>query len=178
MQLLRVAVTWFYCTSGTICRLAGTAVSISGKTDFRNAFIRNSPPAIYWFYCDVTWCCREGLCSWLRVEADVVRFIARAVGRRLLKGEAMMQPHGSPGGIFWDKVALGRILSGQFGLPITVKRHLYGLIGKASYPDMQKIRIIGFFFENRLHWQFGCWHLHYVPVSKFSTTPDLKFWKP
>jgi len=24
----------------------------------------------------------------------------------------------------------------------------------ASHPDMQNIRIIGFFFENRLHWQF------------------------
>jgi len=36
----------------------------------------------------------------------------------------------------------------------TVKRHLFGLFGTASHPDMQKIRIIGFFFENRLHWQF------------------------
>jgi hypothetical protein len=35
-----------------------------------------------------------------------------------------------------------------------VELHLYGLIGTASHPDMQKIRIIGFFFENRLHWQF------------------------
>jgi hypothetical protein len=25
----------------------------------------------------------------------------------------------------------------------------------ASHPDMQKIHIIGYFFENRLHWQFG-----------------------
>jgi len=24
----------------------------------------------------------------------------------------------------------------------------------ANHPDMQKIRIIGFFFENMLHWQF------------------------
>ena len=29
--------------------------------------------------------------------------------------------------------------------------HLSGLIGMPSHPDMQKIRIIGFFFENRLH---------------------------
>jgi len=36
----------------------------------------------------------------------------------------------------------------------TVELHLSGLIGTASHPDMQKIRIIGFFFENRLHWQF------------------------
>ena len=32
--------------------------------------------------------------------------------------------------------------------------HLSGLIGTASYPDLQKIRIIRFFCENRLHWQF------------------------
>jgi hypothetical protein len=31
---------------------------------------------------------------------------------------------------------------------------LSGLIGTASHPDMQKIRIIRFFFENMLHWQF------------------------
>jgi hypothetical protein len=35
-----------------------------------------------------------------------------------------------------------------------VELHLSGLIGKAGLPDMQKIRIIRFFFENRLHWQF------------------------
>jgi hypothetical protein len=35
-----------------------------------------------------------------------------------------------------------------------VEFHLSELIGTASHPDMQKIRIIGFFFENRLHWQF------------------------
>jgi len=28
-----------------------------------------------------------------------------------------------------------------------------GLIGMANHPDMQKIRTIGFFYENRLHWQ-------------------------
>jgi len=38
--------------------------------------------------------------------------------------------------------------------PFTVELHLSGLIGMASHLDMQKIRIIGFFFENRLHWQF------------------------
>ena len=36
----------------------------------------------------------------------------------------------------------------------TVELHLSGLIGTASHPDMQKIHIVGFFFENRLHWQF------------------------
>jgi hypothetical protein len=32
--------------------------------------------------------------------------------------------------------------------------HLSELIGTASHPDMQKLQITGFFFENRLHWQF------------------------
>jgi hypothetical protein len=36
----------------------------------------------------------------------------------------------------------------------TVERHLSGLIGTANHPDVQKIRVIEFFFENRLHWQF------------------------
>jgi hypothetical protein len=36
----------------------------------------------------------------------------------------------------------------------TAELHLTGLIGTASHSDMQKIRIIGCFFENRLHWQF------------------------
>ena len=36
----------------------------------------------------------------------------------------------------------------------TVELHLSGLIGMMSHPDMQKIWIIGFLFENRLQWQF------------------------
>jgi len=36
----------------------------------------------------------------------------------------------------------------------TVEIHLSRLIGAVSHPVMQKIRIIGFSFENRLHWQF------------------------
>jgi hypothetical protein len=36
----------------------------------------------------------------------------------------------------------------------TVELHLFGLIGTVRHPDMQKIRIIGFFIEDRLHWQF------------------------
>jgi len=36
----------------------------------------------------------------------------------------------------------------------TLELHLSGLIGTASDPDTQKIRIIGFFSGNRLHWQF------------------------
>jgi len=36
----------------------------------------------------------------------------------------------------------------------TVEVHLFRLIGMVSHPDMQKIEITGFFFENMLHWQF------------------------
>jgi len=36
----------------------------------------------------------------------------------------------------------------------TVEFHLPGLIGTANYPDMQKIRITAFFFENGQHGQF------------------------
>jgi hypothetical protein len=41
---------------------------------------------------------------------------------------------------------------------LTVELHLSGLIGTAIHLDMQKIRIIGFIFENRLHGslKFGC----------------------
>jgi len=35
----------------------------------------------------------------------------------------------------------------------TVELQLSGLIARKSHPDMQKIRIIEFFFENRLHGQ-------------------------
>jgi len=53
--------------------------------------------------------------------------------------------------------------------------HLSGLIGTVSQPDIQKIRVTGFFFENRLHWQFetekissnGCSRLHiYLRTNK------------
>jgi len=35
---------------------------------------------------------------------------------------------------------------------IHIELHLSGLIGTARHADIQKIGIIGFFFENRLHW--------------------------
>ena len=35
-----------------------------------------------------------------------------------------------------------------------VELHLSGLIGTVSHPNMQKIRIIVLFFQNRLHWLF------------------------
>ena len=50
----------------------------------------------------------------------------------------------------------------------TVELHLSGLIGTASQPDKQKIRIIRFFLENRLHWQFEFRLLLFtdIPASK------------
>jgi len=36
-----------------------------------------------------------------------------------------------------------------------VELHLSELIGMAIHPNMQNIRIIEFFFEKRLHWQFN-----------------------
>jgi hypothetical protein len=41
----------------------------------------------------------------------------------------------------------------------TVELNISILIGAASIPDMQKIRIIRFFFENSLHWQSEVWLL-------------------
>jgi len=50
----------------------------------------------------------------------------------------------------------------------TLEFHLSGLIGTASDPDTQKIRIIGFFSEIGYidGLKFGCYCLHYVPASK------------
>jgi hypothetical protein len=45
----------------------------------------------------------------------------------------------------------------------TVEIHSSRLIGRASHPDIQKIQIIGFFFENMLHWQFEVWLLLFTP---------------
>jgi len=42
----------------------------------------------------------------------------------------------------------------HYGSTSPVELHLSGLIGTESHPDIQKIRIIGCFFENSLHWQF------------------------
>jgi hypothetical protein len=38
--------------------------------------------------------------------------------------------------------------------PYTGELNLSGLIGTSNHSDMQRIRMIGFFFENRPHWQF------------------------
>jgi len=36
----------------------------------------------------------------------------------------------------------------------TEELHIFGLNEMVNHLDMQKIQITGFFFENRLHWQF------------------------
>jgi len=46
------------------------------------------------------------------------------------------------------------IATAEAGGANTVELHLSGLTGTTSHPDLQKIRIIGFFFENRLHYHF------------------------
>ena len=51
---------------------------------------------------------------------------------------------------------------------IAVELRLPGLIGTASHPDVQKIRIIGSFLETGYigTLKFGCYYLQYVPASK------------
>jgi hypothetical protein len=46
----------------------------------------------------------------------------------------------------------------------TVELHLSGIIGTVSHPDTHKIRIIGFFFGNGLHWQFDVEENFYKPL--------------
>ena len=58
----------------------------------------------------------------------------------------------------------------------TVELYISGLTETTNHPDMQKIRIIGFFFENRIHWRFeaknkrfinDCFRLHiYLRTNK------------
>jgi hypothetical protein len=50
-------------------------------------------------------------------------------------------------------IASGRLVTRPSELH-TVELRSSGLIGVAIHPDMQKIRIIGFFFEKSLHGQF------------------------
>jgi hypothetical protein len=50
-----------------------------------------------------------------------------------------------------------------------VELHLSGLIGTTSHPDMQKIRIIGFSFENRLQW-----HFELEKINKYNRTPFIR----
>jgi len=51
----------------------------------------------------------------------------------------------------------------------TVELHLSDLIGTVNHPGMPKIRIIGFFFESRLHWQFEVWLLLFAVCT--ASTP-------
>jgi hypothetical protein len=50
----------------------------------------------------------------------------------------------------------------------TIELHLSGLIGTASHPDMQKIRIIGVSLKMSYNGslKFGCYYLRHVPASK------------
>ena len=50
-------------------------------------------------------------------------------------------------------VNLYQTMSREISKYSTVELHLFRLTGIACHPDMQKIQVIGFFFENRLHWQ-------------------------
>jgi hypothetical protein len=50
-----------------------------------------------------------------------------------------------------------------------------GLIWTASHPDMQKIRIIGFFFANRLYWQFLFRPLLFAVCKKSSPVTGLEW---
>jgi hypothetical protein len=43
----------------------------------------------------------------------------------------------------------------------TLELHFSGLIETTRHPHMQKFRIIGFFFENRLLWQFEVENISY-----------------
>jgi hypothetical protein len=59
----------------------------------------------------------------------------------------------------------------------TAEPHVSGIIGAASHPDLQKIRIFGFFFEIRLLWQFEVQLLTIYGIYLrliLLTTPDLK----
>ena len=49
-----------------------------------------------------------------------------------------------------------------FNIRIAVELYLSRLIGMVSHTDMQKILIIGFFFENKLNWQFEVWLLLFM----------------
>ena len=60
----------------------------------------------------------------------------------------------------------------------TVELHLSGLSVNPSHPYMHKIRIIGFFFENRLHWQFETPAVTIYNMNlrlNLSNTPNLTF---
>ena len=60
----------------------------------------------------------------------------------------------------------------------TTELHLSGLTVTTCHPDTQKIRITGFFFENKLHWQFEVRLLVFTVCTyslNLSTMPYMKF---
>ena len=54
---------------------------------------------------------------------------------------------------FWDTPV--NVLYLNIFTQRTVELRLSELIGTKSNPDMLKIWVVGFFFENSLHWQFA-----------------------
>jgi hypothetical protein len=52
-------------------------------------------------------------------------------------------------------------------LPDAVELHCPGLIGTERHPGIQKIRTIGFSFENRLRWQFKVRLLLFILCTSF-----------
>ena len=55
---------------------------------------------------------------------------------------------------YTDYASTGTKYTYGSGNRYTVELHLYGLISMVRHLDMQNIRIIGIFFENRLLWKF------------------------
>ena len=55
----------------------------------------------------------------------------------------------------------------------TVELHLSGFTRTESHPDVQKFWILDFLKIGNN----DCYYLQYVPASKLSTTPGLKFWE-
>ena len=59
------------------------------------------------------------------------------------------------------------LLTRAQNLKSTAEFHIFGLNGTASHPDMLKILIIGYFFENKLYWQFEVWLLQFKLCNCF-----------
>ena len=70
----------------------------------------------------------------------------------MLKTYRLLFAFGTPK--YLSELKMSRTKLAEINITHTLELHLSGLIGTDSHPDMQKIRMIGFFFENRLHWQF------------------------
>ena len=72
------------------------------------------------------------------------------------------------------------LVSESIQIKIKLELLLSGLIGASNHPDKQKIRKTEFFFENRLHWQFGVRLLLFaVCITQYKSTkcafPKLMF---